>query len=492
MPYLNTYQNLFDHSPSTIPTGTILVISDITKFIVKVNLSLQAGEVSMSGLRFVVRYGTYSWEGGQETPIAATFDFPYTGGDKIIDLGIVPSSWGYYNADRADNIITVSMSVRVTNGIGTYYDEKVISEPKINYYNGPSPERFNASRDLTTDTTALFDLKLIATSIKMRGGTTEYNSLQYKRQYHNGTSWVDIEAYQPVTGLLYENILSHTLPYQADLSYNVRIALKDVVQELFYSDLLSTAAVPLSLGKTGIGVGKIHEQGVLDIFGDVFKNAIKQPTIFRKKETDPDPDTMEDGDILIIYNDVEAFSSATFPQSFGTGFVWGQVGTWPTPYYYWTSMQSTSNTIIESFEVSSFKGNNYPSAMFDGDTVYSNGFFIPIEASPVTVMLKFKGSIQFNSFNLLGWGQDHETGNSPKSMAIFGSNDGHTWDSLYDSTLMPNSWKTTITQTMINTGNYYEYMKIVFRTNQDDNAGTNGSMIAIGELSFDCSGYKYV
>ena len=89
-------------------------------------------------------------------------------------------------------------------------------------------------------------------------------------------------------------------------------------------------------------------------------------------------------------------------------------------------------------------------------------------------------------------GQDHEIKNSPKSFVFFGSNDGHTWDTLYDTTSFEDSWKTSKTANMLNSGNYYEYLKMVFRANQDDNAGVNGSMIAIGELSFNCSGYKYV
>lgn len=485
----------FDHSPSGYPVGTNFILADITKYIYEVRVDLDAGETSISTLRVIIRYGQYSYSGGEQTPIVATFDFPYTAGtDLTFNLGTVPSSWGYYDTTYSENVVTMALYARVTDASGTYYEEVGGHMHRINYYNSPSPEVFNASRDLTDDTKALFDLKLVASSIKEWSNPTEFNWLMYKRQYYNGTSWVDIDGWTLATGLTYEGILSHTLPYIADLSYNVRVMLKDAVKEVGYTDLLPTATVPFSLGKQGVGVGKIHEQGAMDMFGDFFKNGILQPTIFKKKETDPDPDGMENGDLLIVYNELEAFTSTNFPQEFGTGFTWSQIGAWPTDFLYWTSMQTTSNSIIKSFEVSAFKGSSYPSLMFDGVNTslnYSNGFFIPITASPVTVILRFKGKVQFTKFYLNGWGQDHEVSNSPKSFAFFGSNDGHAWDCLYDTDEFTNSWKTTISANMLNSGNHYEYLKMVWRKNQDDN-GANGTMIAIGELYFEASGYKYV
>lgn len=234
--------------------------------------------------------------------------------------------------------------------------------------------------------------------------------------------------------------------------------------------------------------------GNLTINGDLYLNTIKQPVIYKKKPSDPDP-TMNDGDILIIYNDITSFSSTNFPQEFGTGYAWSQTGVWPNDYNYWTSMASTSNSVVESFECSTFKGSAYPNLIFDGSTDWDNNIMMPYGALPATILIKFKGSIQFNSFTLYGWAQGHETKNSPKSFAFFGSNDGHSWVSLYDTTSFTNTYNTSATANMTNTGLYFTYLKMVWRTNQNDNNTsdlTNATMISFREIKFNASGYRYV
>ena len=234
----------------------------------------------------------------------------------------------------------------------------------------------------------------------------------------------------------------------------------------------------------------IRPAGIIYAGGTSFR----QPTIFKKKASDPDPDGMLDGDILVIYQEPVAFTSTNFPQEFGTGIVWGQVGVWPTIYTYWTSMASTSNTVIGSFQASAFKGDGYPSLIFDGNSDWNNNVMVPIEAVPATMILRFNGSVQFNSFTLTGWAQGHEIKNSPKSFAFFGSNDGETWTTLYNTLAFADSYNTSVTANMSNTGMYFTYLKLVWRTNQDDNSGnlTNASMIAFRELKFNASGVRYV
>lgn len=228
------------------------------------------------------------------------------------------------------------------------------------------------------------------------------------------------------------------------------------------------------------------------IYTNLDGSSFRQPTIFKKKASDPDPDQMENGDLLIIHSEPLAFTSTNFPQEFGTGFVWGQIGAWPEDFLYWTSMASTSNSVVESFEASMFKGANYPSSIFDNNFHFSSGYFIPVYASPATIIVRFKGSISFNSFTLWGWGQDHEALNSPKSFAFFGSNDGHTWIPLYDTKAFTNTHKTSATASMNNSGLQFEYLKMVFRTNQADNNASVATLICVQELRFSVSGVRYV
>lgn len=412
----------------------------------------------------------------------------YTGSLIEFNIGLIKKVWPQIAYPSLKKILSFSIWIYDSSGDQKYSS---MNTQEILPYNPIEVTEFNVSRNLTISTSADFRLKFQASNINNQ------NIVSYKKQYLNGLSWIDIDSAPVVTTYSFDSVITHSLPYLEAETYKLRVIISDLFSSVIIQDKFSTADIPMSWGNKGIGLGKVYERGALDIGGEVWKNDILQPTIYMKKPTDPNPDNMEDGDILIVFNDMEAFSSTNFPQEFGTGYVWGQTGTWPTLYAYWTSMSSSSNSIIESFECSAFKGDGYPTLIFDGikstdPYAYANGFFIPLESVPVTIIFKFKGKVQFNSFALNGWGQDHEIKNSPKSFVFFGSNDGHTWDTLYDTTSFEDSWKTTKIANMLNSGNYYEYLKMVFRANQDDNAGVNGSMIAIGELSFNCSGYKYV
>lgn len=371
--------------------------------------------------------------------------------------------------------------------------ETLLQSRFCQYYTGIDYKKFFVNRNETIKSTADFFVDVMAKPFII--DNTNYNYLKYKRQYLDNVTqeWINIDSdFVDVPSLNLTTVPSFDLPFIDDMSYSLRLLIKDISGISAINDRLPTAGIIMTWGKDGAGFGKRWEHGVIDIQGNVFKNGILQPTIYMKKPSDPNPDNMEDGDVLIVYNDVEAFSSSNFPQEFGTGIVWGQVGSWPTDFLYWTSMASTSNAVIESFEASMFKGGSYPSLMFDNDPHYANGYFIPVYASPATVIIKFKGKISFISFTLSGWGQDHEPLNSPKSFAFFGSNDGHTWTPLFDTVAFTNTWKTFATAAMNNSGMQFEYLKMVFRTNQADNNASVATLICVKELKFNVSGIRYV
>lgn len=452
-----------------------LLIEEISTLKLKIN----GGSVSSGQIFAKVDFACPLADGSMLT---GTSD--YTGSLVEFNIGLIKKTW----PSLTTRLLSFTIWVYDSSG-----DQKFSSKQtqQVLVYNPIEVLEFNVSRNLTESTTADFRLKYLASNLN------DQNIVNYKRQYLSGLTWVDIDTPPVNSGYSFDSVVTHSLPYLEAETYKLRAIISDLFSSVTIQDNFSTADIPMSWGNKGIGLGKIYEKGSLDMNGEFWKNDILQPTIYMKKPTDPDPDNMDDGDVLIVFNDIEAFSSVNFPQQFGTGYVWGQTGVWPTLYAYWTSMSSSSNPMIESFECSAFKGDGYPILMFDGikstdPGAFANGFFIPLESAPVTIILKFKGEVQFNSFALNGWGQDHEIKNSPKSFVFFGSNDGHTWDTLYDTTSFEDSWKTTKIANMLNSGNYYEYLKMVFRANQDNNAGVNGSMIAIGELSFNCSGYKNV
>lgn len=480
--YITNYETKIIN-PNNVDTWLIALknTSEIVANILSCNTSMQ--QIISARFKIIKNNGATIY-----SPI-----FPYDGTYPIsFSFGLARSEFRYDSAGSYDAIY-VTQEVQVASG--DWWGQEGWTVLRYREYEKPSASLV-VSRDEADNTQANFSISANVFPIPNLYNS-EMNSLTYKMQVLLENVWTDITSFITSGTLSFNDIISNILPYSTELSYKTRFVIKDLIYEVYAYDTLPTSSIVMTWGKDGAGFGKRWERGAIDMFGDFWKNNILQPTIFKKKPSDPNPDNMEDGDVLIVYNDVEAFSSANFPQEFGTGYVWGQTGVWPTLYAYWTSMSSSSNPMIESFECSAFKGDGYPILMFDGikstdPGAYANGFFIPLESAPVTIVFKFNGKVQFNSFALNGWGQDHESKNSPKSFVFFGSNDGHTWDTLYDTTSFEDSWKTTKTANMLNSGNYYEYLKMVFRSNQDDNAGVNGSMIAIGELSFNCSGYKYV
>lgn len=466
------------HNDNPAGTPFYLTIEGISNVRLYVNATPLPGE-TISKIRFVVFDKNH-------IPLYSP-ELDYTGGYIDYNFGTMIADW-VYTSFSGSKILHAGYGYK-TNLDPIYWSGEYGNFGDATYYSKPQVNLFNVSRNTTIETQADFTIDIEASPVVY---VTEYNFLKYKRQYFD-TTWIDMDILTTAAGLTLNTSNSYDLPFLADKSYTTRIVIEDLFNTVYVTDLLPTALVPFSVAKKGIGVGKIHEQGALDVQGEHWKNGILQPTVFKKKPTDPDPEGMEDGDLLFIYNDLESFSSTNFPLEFGESFIWGHnntSGVWYTDFNYWTSLASSNNTLIESFEASTMKGDNSPSIMFVND---SNCYLIPDINLPAVIILKFKGKFKFNYFNLSGWNQDHEPKNSPKSFAFFGSNDGHKWDVIYDTSDFPDSYKITVRQAISN-ANYYEYLKIVYRTNQDDNSGnvTNATMIAVNKLSFEVEGFKYV
>lgn len=470
-------------------TYGIPTVSELTAYIGGATTTV-SGEV-ISHARFTVKLPN-------GTSITSP-DIPYDGiGEISYNFGVIQESWVTTSLETY-RYLHMNWEVKTNKYVGWINNEPYYywgwygDGGQVLPYSLPVITSFNVYRDVLS-TTAIYEINAQVNAIS--GASPYRNVLKYKFQYDDNGTWTDVNTL--TTGdVSIDTSYSAIGPYAEDESYRVRVVLQDKFNTVYAYDVLPTVLVPLSIGKFGIGVGKIieNEDAALDINGKFYRDNISQPKIFNKKPSDPDPDGMEEGDVLLIYNELEAFSSTNFPQQYGTGYSWSQVGTWPNDYNYWTSMASTSNSIVDSFECSTFKGSAYPHLIFDGSTSWDNNIMLPYGALPAQMVIKFKGTVQFNSFTLHGWAQGHEPKNSPKSFAFFGSNDGHTWISLYDTTAFTDTYNGSATGTMSNSGLYFKYLKMVWRTNQNDNNTsdlTNATMIAFREITFNVSGYKYV
>jgi len=251
-------------------------------------------------------------------------EIPYNGvGEVSYNFGKILRNW----ISQGDSFIylTILCEVRTSKpSYGDYYYHGWFGiGSTLLDYNLPLITAYNVARSLTVSTTA--DYTLNCSVSELSTDPTLKNYLKYKFQYLDVT-WVDAMTIVTAPGATLSTLFSHALPYIESQSYQTRVLVQDKFNTVYAYDVLPTALVPFSIGKYGVGIGKIIENAdaALDMEGPFYRNNIKQPKVFMKKPTDPDPDGMEEGDILIIYNDMVAFSSSNFPQEFGTGIVWGQ------------------------------------------------------------------------------------------------------------------------------------------------------------------------
>jgi hypothetical protein len=100
----------------------------------------------------------------------------------------------------------------------------------------------------------------------------EKNSLTYriKSKVRGASTW-ETKKEQTISGISFSG--SEILgTYSATLSYDFRFEISDKFNTTISLNILSTGTPVLSWGKTGVGIGKVWEQGALDVGGDVYIN----------------------------------------------------------------------------------------------------------------------------------------------------------------------------------------------------------------------------
>lgn len=108
-------------------------------------------------------------------------------------------------------------------------------------------------------------------------GNTNVNAKQYKIEWKRSTSssWATLTDWT--------NLTSYTPTWTADLgsgwdntvSYDVRISVKDSYNTVSVTRSIGTVSCVLNVEQNGVGVGKIHERGALDVGGDIYMNSTK-------------------------------------------------------------------------------------------------------------------------------------------------------------------------------------------------------------------------
>ena len=246
-----TYLNL----PSNyVPSQPSVSVSDESSVPTKLGISKTAGIYvkGMSLIRFVCSSSgvlgstitSYQVQIGNQT-------FSSSNGTIDIDLAKFDVGTGSLNA-----IVTVIDSRGRTNSrtVGI----------KIQIYSAPTINNFSAVRQNNSDTVII--TKPVSVS-SILNGSTNINSYTVNTEYKltTATSWTVNRT---------ENNSSATLNlsgFNVANSYDIRVTLADKLNQTVVQASISTAKVLLDLNRDiGIGIGKMHERGSLDVGGDMY------------------------------------------------------------------------------------------------------------------------------------------------------------------------------------------------------------------------------
>jgi len=111
-----------------------------------------------------------------------------------------------------------------------------------------------------------------AGSVSSLVNVSEKNSLTYriKTKARGATTW-ETKKEILITGISLSgtDIIG---TYSATISYDFRLEITDKFNTTVSLNILPTGTPVLSWDKVGVGIGKIREQGVLDVAGDVYIN----------------------------------------------------------------------------------------------------------------------------------------------------------------------------------------------------------------------------
>ena len=103
-------------------------------------------------------------------------------------------------------------------------------------------------------------------------GNANVNAKQYKIDWKkaSSTSWTTLLDWTNISG--YEDKWTHDLGSGWDntVTYDVRVSIRDSYNTVSTSSSIGTISCVMNIERAGIGIGKPHERGALDIAGSVY------------------------------------------------------------------------------------------------------------------------------------------------------------------------------------------------------------------------------
>ena len=246
-----TYLNL----PSNyIPSQPSVTVSDESSVPAKLGVSKTAGIYvkGMSLLRFSCSSnGTVGSSISNYKVQIGNQSFGFSGGTIDIDLSKFDVGIGSLNA-----VITVTDSRGRTNSRTVGINIQTYSAPKIN--------NFSAARQ-NNGATVIITKPVNVSSIL--NGSTNINSYTVKTEYKlsSASTWTNWRNETNASAVI------NSSGWDVTKSYDIRVTLADKLNQMVVTASISTAKTLISYHKdVGVGIGKMHERGVLDVGGDMY------------------------------------------------------------------------------------------------------------------------------------------------------------------------------------------------------------------------------
>lgn len=107
-------------------------------------------------------------------------------------------------------------------------------------------------------------------------GNANVNAKQYKIEWKHAssTSWATFVDWTNISG--YADKWTHDLKGDWDntVTYDVRVSIRDSYNTVTATASIGTIVCLFNIERNGIGIGKVHERGALDIGGDAYANGV--------------------------------------------------------------------------------------------------------------------------------------------------------------------------------------------------------------------------
>ena len=241
-----------------VPSQPSVNVSDESSVPAKLGVSKTAGIYvkGMSLIRFVCSSSGVlgSTITGYQVKIGSQ-TFSSAGGTIDIDLSKFDVGTGSLNAT-----VTVTDSRGRTNSRTVGINIQNYSAPKIN--------SFSAVRQNNSATVII--TKPVSVS-SILNSSTNINSYTVKTEYKlsSATSWTNWRNETNTSAVI------NSGGWDVTKSYDIRVTLSDKLNQMVVTASISTAKTLISYHKdVGVGIGKMHERGALDVGGDMYVSGI--------------------------------------------------------------------------------------------------------------------------------------------------------------------------------------------------------------------------